>query len=348
MRRSAVVSLLALATSLGSAGCEWVLLGVALDDDDCDGLACCESECCEQDCFVEPPPPEPVLPPTVALEVADWPPLGPNGVLTITASSNQELAHAELYFKNDSVAYFSDATLSGSATASGLSLGEGFGQLDVVVYAVDGSWTRAGIEDLLVDLSPPEAYIDRTVLPASGDDLQLWIADAWVVSGCELTVGAITLGEQLEPGYPSTLGVEWDFSLVSFPVEELPVGNHAAQLRVWDAAGNEVLLDIPIAIDGLPPEVDILEPAEGETVQETFTVSASASDDMPFPVAIELRVGGALIATGTAPQATFTLSALDFPAGEHEITAIAIDEAGNESAIATRTIVIASEPEATP
>lgn len=341
-RRSTVVSLLAIATSLGSAGCEWILLGVALDDgDDCD-----EFDCCEEDCFTDPPPPEPVLPPTLAIGIADWPPIGPTGVVTITASSSQGLARAELAFKNDYVATFTGASANGStATATGLNLGEGFGRLDVAVYALDGSYTQGAVDDLLVDLGPPEAYFDQTVLPASGDRLSFWMADAWVVAGCELTIGDVILTEELEPGYPSTLGVEWDFSLVSFPVEELPVGNHAAQLRVWDAAGNEVLLDAPITIDGLPPEVDILEPAEGETVSDTFTVSASASDDMPFPVSIELRVGGALVATGTAPQATFNLSAIDFPAGENEITAIAIDEAGNSSAISTRTIIIGSPAE---
>jgi len=350
IRQSAVVSLLAIATSLASAGCEWVLLGVALDDDDDEPCDCCDDECFDDECFdgecFDPPPPS--APPVVQISIADWPPIGPNGVVTVSASADQGLSRADFFFKNTYTATFQGVSFSGeTATASGSNLGEGFGQLDVAVYALDGAFTKSVVQDLLVDLTPPEAYFDQTVLPATGADLTFWMADAWVVSGCELTVGSAILSEQLEQGYPTTLGVEWDFSLVSFAVEQIPVGNHAALLRVWDAAGNEALYDVPIAIDGVPPDVDILEPAEGEVVEETFVVTASASDDMPFATSIEIRVGGALIATGTAPEASFVLSSLDFPVGQTEITALAVDEAGNSSAISTRTVTIAG-PEAEP
>ncbi|MBL8743704.1 MAG: hypothetical protein JNK04_21490 [Myxococcales bacterium] len=336
-------ALVVLATSLGATGCEWVLLATALSDDDpCDGDPCCNDPCCgdpccQDGCWEESVPPE------VTFVIPDWPPIGPDGTVEVQAFSDMGLSSAAFTFRNSFSKPMSG--VSGSVFAAGSELGEGQGTLVVQVNASDGSFTRASVDDLLVDLGPPTAYLDDTVLPATGSELRFWISDDWVVSGYELDAGGTVFTETLEPGYPSTLGLEWDFSLVSIPVEQLPVGSTVGSLRVFDAAGNNTILELPFVIDGQPPSVDISEPLADAAVSGTFNVAASAADDNPFTVAINIYVGGVLVGTGVAPNTSVTLDASEFPLGPIELTAIAVDAAGNESPVASRNIVITDAPD---
>jgi hypothetical protein len=332
-------ALVVAATGLGATGCEWVILATAMaDDDPCDGDPCCEDPCCGDpccgDCWEEEPDP-----PSVSFVIADWPPIGPEGTVEVRASSDAGLSTAAFTFRNSFSKPMSGST-SGSVFATGTELGEGQGTLVVQVTASDGAFTRTAVDDLLVDLGPPTAYLDDTVLPATGSELRFWISDDWVVSGYELDAGGMLFSETLEPGYPSTLGVEWDFSLVSIPVEQLPIGSTIASLLVFDAAGNSTTLDLPFVIDAVAPSIDISEPLADAAVSGSFQVSASAFDDNPFTVAINIYLGGVLVGTGVAPTATVSLDASEFPLGPIELTALAVDSAGNESPIASRNIVI--------
>lgn len=329
------------AAALSSSGCEIALIIAATaDDDDDDG---CYGECCYGDCWtddgVEPPPPTTSVP-TMSIDVPDWPPIGPDGKVTVDASiPSGVLRDARFVFRNSITKSFG-STANGTVFAYGDELGEGLGTLTVDVNASNGSGARKEVTNLLVDLTAPSSYSDDTILPAQGADLYFWIADAWVVSGYELVIGGKTFTETLAPGYPSTIGVEWDYSLVSIPVEELPVGVHSGDLRVWDAAGNEATFDFPLTIDGLPPSASVDQPTDGSSVSGIFPVTVSGLDDLPGTVALEIRVGGALVATGLGPSATVVLDANEFPAGPIEITAVAVDQAGNQSPPSVRTVTI--------
>ena len=232
-----------------------------------------------------------------------------------------------------------DGGVAGSVTVTGSELGEGFGQMGVTVFSLDGSSTRRAVDGLLVDLTPPEAFFHETVLPATGKHLTFWMGDAWIVAGCEITIGDATFTAEVDPGYPDTIGVEWDFSLVTIPVEEIPIGAHQAHVSLWDAAGNTSVVTVPILIDGIAPEVGVPAPEEGAILDGLFNLTVTATDDTPLPIALEIRVGGALVATGASPETTITLDTADFPAGPTQISAVAVDEAGNRSAPLVRNVV---------
>ncbi len=42
-------------------------------------------------------------------------------------------------------------------------------------------------------------------------------------------------GQVVAEGWPSTLGRAWDWSPLTFPATELPVGSGVAELRLFDA-----------------------------------------------------------------------------------------------------------------
>lgn len=331
-KHTALLALFAGCVATFSTGCEWVLLGVAVSDDDTECLDCS----CDNTCV--PTTPDPADPPTVDILIADWPPIGPDGIVTVEASSDDGLSGAFFSFRNAINQPMSG--LKDSATANGSDLGEGLGSLSVTVTSSQLAQTRRQVDGLLVDLTPPTVYVDKTTLPAEGGVFEYWMADAWVVSGSELDVDGTVRTTQLDAGYPDTLGTDWDFSLVAIPTSELPPGSFNATIRVWDAAGNEATFDVPLTIDGVPPVAEILSPAEGETVSGVFQVSAAASDDLAATTEVEFWAGGALVATGTGPSAFVTLDASEFPLGPLEITVYAVDRAGNRSAAASHQIVI--------
>src|SRR5690606_12059046 len=133
-----------------------------------------------------------------------------------------------------------------------------------------------------------------------------WMGDAWVVSSATLEFAGARFEKELPAGYPDTLGVEWDYSLVRVPVLDLPATTGLARLTIRDAAGNETVEEFTLSIDGTAPVAAFDAPAAGEIVSGFFDVVVAAYDAEPGPVIIELSAGGAPIATGIGPIATIT------------------------------------------
>jgi hypothetical protein len=153
-----------------------------------------------------------------------------------------------------------------------------------------------------------------------------------VLGRVELWTVDNVIHHDFEPGYPATLGVEWDYSLVKFAGSHLPLGTSSVELRAFDAAGNQAIESFAITVDGQAPSVQILAPLDGATVSGSFQVVLTASDPEGGPVWIELSVSGTPAATATGPDATITLDASELAPGSHVLSAVASDQAGNQSA----------------
>lgn len=306
-------------------GCLEIALAIALSEDD------------------EPPPdtwdPPPPVAPEVDIAIADWPPMGPSATLTVTAYADNGLSSATFSFRNEATMW-ADGQVSAVFTPTGNELGEGLGDMTVRVDGVDGAWTETTVEDLLVDLSPPVVVLGPTTLPASGASFDFWMGDAWVVSSASLEFGGVVVEETLPEGYPDTLGVSWDYSLVRVPVEELPAITDVATIVVRDAAGNEHREELTLSIDGQAPVAGFTAPAPGASVSGVFQVIVDAWDEQAGPLVVEVLAGGAPLATATGPEAVLFLDAAELAEGPLTLTAIAYDEAGNASAPAQLDVVV--------
>lgn len=278
-------------------------------------------------------------PPSIdTIQIQDWPPLGPDDPVRVSVTDDVELASIEFRFRNTATRFVSGT--AASITVYGSDLGEGYGDLTIVALDDDrGSATR-WVEDLLVDLSPPKITLGKTVLPAHEGELEFWVADAWVLGRVHLSVGGKTFEHEFEPGYPSTIGEAWDYSLVSFPTSQLPQGSHVAELTAFDAAGNRTSHEFDLTIDGVAPELSIVSPLPQTIVSGLFDVELLAVDDGGGPVWVELLLGGTTVATGVGPALTVELDASEFAPGPLELGAVALDEAGNESELVTVPLVV--------
>lgn len=335
--------LLPVACASLATGCEWIFIAnvIAADDDEYYDDFCgdCCGECgCDGPCGVASVTTGGGAP-SVELTVADFPPIGPDGMVTVRASSPSGLNRAEARFQRTSSKSFSAGT---TVQFFGGDLGEGMGTFSVDVFANDSARTTRFIDRLLVDLTPPQAFLDeeQLVVRPAGGEISFYIGDAWVLGGWSLTIADVVESETFPEGYPSTLGAEWDYSYVNVPLPSLPVGRVDGTLQVFDAAGNTKAYDVVLEVDGLAPTVSFTSPLEGAAITGSFDVSVQAVDDLPHPTQIELFVAGTSITKVPGPSLELTLDALDFPAGAIDITAIATDLAGNESLVATRAVTI--------
>lgn len=286
-----------------------------------------------------PPPQQPVArPPTFeAVTVADWPPVGPKTGVEITVRDpDANLSAVHFDFKHHLTRPASGGLANLSIT--GPELGEGFGSLLITATDTTQTWAQKTVTQLLVDLTPPKITLGQTVVAADGE-LELWVGDAWILGEVRLAFGNQVLIHTFSPGFPETLGVTWDYSLVKFPMAKLPAGEDDAVITAIDAAGNSVSETVTLVIDGEPPVVAITSPAEGASVSGVLTVELSASDSGGGPVWLELALGGTPVATATGPSASLAVDTGELVSGPTTLTATAIDRAGNQSTT-TRSIVI--------
>lgn len=114
---------------------------------------------------------------------------------------------------------------------------------------------------------------------------------------------------------------------------ELADGPHAATLFLVDGVGNRSQVEVSFVVDNTAPTVSLSAPVAGAYVRQQMRVIAQAADATSGVARIGLAVNGQAIGTCTAAEtceAIFDTATL--PNGVFEVTATAIDEAGNAAA----------------
>jgi hypothetical protein len=271
------------------------------------------------------------LPPSfMEIEVPSYPPLGPDGGVSITLHDESGLTQLQHEFASVGNKWLGGTTQTVFISAE--ELGDGFGDLQLTAYDQTGAWTRKTVENLVVDLDPPQIDVMPPSTARPGDDLITWVSDGWLLGSVELVIGDVTQREEFPPVYPSYFGQQWDVSYVQFTTGDLPDGKYPARLTVKDAAGNKVTEQFQLTIDGTPPTLAVLSPEPGATVSGRFQVEVAA-DDGGKPVVVIVSVDGVEIAAATGPTATITLDTADFAPGLLDLEVEAVDEVGN--AVAT-------------
>ena len=289
-----------------------------------------------------PVPPRADAPPhIVSIDVPDWPPLGPLGEVNVQVEDDCCLELVRFTFREE----VSRPTYGSSArvTVFGDELGEGMGTLWVDAKDRKSQWATREVQNLLVDLSPPTAQVGETWLPATGANVEIWAADAYVLGRVTLEFQSVSVEQTLPEGFPATFGVAWDQSLELFPTDAFPPGRGEATLTVTDAAGNATVQTFELVLDGTPPEVLFVSPAADSEVSGRFEVALAVKDDLEG-AEVALYAGGAFLGVAPGPEAVITLDAADLPAGAVELTAIALDRAGNASAPVQLTVEVPLTP----
>ncbi len=110
-------------------------------------------------------------------------------------------------------------------------------------------------------------------------------------------------------------------------------GVYVLQTGVTDEAGNLSSLSssLTVTVDSTPPTSSVTSPASGATVSGTVDIDASASDAGTGVASVAFQVDGAAQATDTASPYTFAWNSAGVANGQHTLTEVATDVAGNKS-----------------
>jgi chitodextrinase len=110
--------------------------------------------------------------------------------------------------------------------------------------------------------------------------------------------------------------------------------SYSYSVTALDAALNESAASSPLIISTLPdttaPSVSLDAPTNGQTIQLTVPISATASDDLDLN-RVEFYIDSSLIYTITSAPFSFNWDSYTVHNGSHTITAKAIDASGNFS-----------------
>jgi hypothetical protein len=110
--------------------------------------------------------------------------------------------------------------------------------------------------------------------------------------------------------------------------------------RAWDNAGNvEATKTQLIRIDTVAPTISITSPANGATITGTIKITASPADADSGVASVKFYVDGVLLDTVTSSWQT-TWNTKKTTIGQHVLTAVATDRAGNTKTSAPITVTV--------
>jgi peptidoglycan/xylan/chitin deacetylase (PgdA/CDA1 family) len=113
------------------------------------------------------------------------------------------------------------------------------------------------------------------------------------------------------------------------------------KFRAWDVAGNvEAVRTQLIRVDTFPPTVAITSPANGTTVTGTIKIVAAPTDAETGVASVRFNVDGVLLGTVTSSPWQIPWNTKKSTSGQHVLTAVATDRAGNTKTSAPITVTV--------
>jgi peptidoglycan/xylan/chitin deacetylase (PgdA/CDA1 family) len=111
--------------------------------------------------------------------------------------------------------------------------------------------------------------------------------------------------------------------------------------RAWDTAGNaEATKSQLIQVDTAAPTVSITSPATGSTVTGNVKIVATAADAQSGVASVAFYVDGVLVGTTTSSPWQLPWNTKKASSGQHVLTAVATDRAGNRTTSAAVTVTV--------
>ncbi|MBI2946817.1 MAG: right-handed parallel beta-helix repeat-containing protein [Verrucomicrobia bacterium] len=281
-------------------------------------------------------------PPTVSITAPASGALLRGTAVTVSANASDNVGVVGVQFKLDGANLGAEDTSSPySITWNTTTASNGSHTLTAVARDAAGNTTTSAGVTVTVDNSAPTASITA---PANGATVSG--ASVAVSASASDNVGVVGVQFKLDG---ANLGAEDTTSpySISWNTTTASNGSHTLTAVARDAAGNSTTSSaITVTVsngDTTPPTVSITAPSAGLTVRGTAgIVSASASDNVGV-VGVQFKVDGAnLGAEDTSSPYSISWNTLNSANGNHSLTAVARDAAGNTTTSAAVTVTVSN------
>ncbi|MFL5350888.1 MAG: Ig-like domain-containing protein [Hyalangium sp.] len=205
--------------------------------------------------------------------------------------------------------------------------------------------TMDDVDDLVfavsqeADTQPPTATLTA---PAAGATISKTVtltaaaSDNFGVTQVEFYDGTALLGTATG----ATFNLSWDTRTAAN-------GAHSLTARAYDAAGltgTSPAVNVTVNNDATPPTVAFTAPAAGATLTGSYTVTATATDNVSV-TKVELYDGATLINYDSTAPYSFLWNTRQVPNGNHTLTLKAYDPTGN---VGTATLTVRTDNDLIP
>jgi hypothetical protein len=266
-----------------------------------------------------------------------------SGTVALTANATDDVAMGGVRFKVDGADLGAEDTSSPYAVNwDTTAVANGTHTVSAVARDAAGNLRTTPAVTVTVDNADTTAPTVSVTVPTAGASVNGTVnvtataADAVGVTGVQFRLDGNDLGTE---DSSSPYGVAWDTTAVSN-------GTHTLTAVARDAAGNtrtsaSVTVTVANAVpDTTPPTVSLSAPADAATVNGSISVTANASDAVGV-TAVQFRLDGADLGSAdtTSPYAV-TWNTSNAANGQHTLTAIARDAAGNTATATSVTVTV--------
>ncbi len=269
-------------------------------------------------------PPSDTTPPSVSITS---PAAGAavSGVVSVSASASDNVGVASVEFKADGVSLGVDSTAPYAASWDSRQTANGQHTLTTIARDAAGNTASASttVNVSNTDTTPPSVSITS---PAAGAavsgivSISASASDNVGVASVEFKADGVSLSVDSTASYAAT----WDS-------RQAANGQHTLTAIARDAAGNTASASITVNVsnaDTTPPSVSCTSPAAGAVVSGVVNTSANASDNVGV-ASVEFKVDGVAFGTDSSAPYAATWDSRQAANGQHTLTAIARDGAGN-------------------
>ncbi|MDP2311522.1 MAG: Ig-like domain-containing protein [Pseudomonadota bacterium] len=115
---------------------------------------------------------------------------------------------------------------------------------------------------------------------------------------------------------------------VTWNTDDFAEGPHTLAAIAYDTTEQAVETRLTFTVDRTPPTVALIGPADGDALSGTVTVTAEAEDETGL-AGVTLMVDGVDVETRTEPPFAWDLDTTLVAWGEHTLSVVAVDRAGN-------------------
>jgi len=262
-----------------------------------------------------------------------------NGTVTVTSAATDNVGVTGVQFQLNGANYGSKLSAAPYTVQwDTKTVANGSYQWNAVAQDAAGNTATSTTVFAVVNNPDTIAPSVRILTPATGSTLSGTVSitasasDNIGVAGVQYSLDGAPLGSEATAS-PYTLS--WNTGTVA-------QGSHTLTATARDAAGNRSTASVTVALaDTTAPSVSITSPTAGQTVGGTFTITATANDNVGV-AGVQFLVDGAAYGAEVSSGYSVSCNSATLTNGSHAINAVARDAAGNKKTSATVTITVSN------